>query len=254
MTTNEFSNEFDVMVQEYFTARQFSTPVLGFNEYEKSVFLTQVQDDLVKDLYSGESKFGESFEETERLRRYLSNLVCSKVYKLSDAQQVGNDKKLFLPSPFSSFYFKAPSDLMYIVWEQCYSKATDNCGVKAIDVYPVTHDTLSKNLRNPFRQPKENSRCFRLDLENGLLEIITKNELKTDESYRIRYVRRPKPIVLENIELEDLNIRGVGTISECELSEDLHKLILENAVNRALASRLVALQNSDNRNRISNAQ
>lgn len=253
MTTIEFSNEFDILVQEYLTARKFGTPVLGFNEYEKSVFLTQAQDEIVKSLYSGENEFNESFEETERLRRYLSNLVCTKSYKRSDSLQETEQRMPINPTSFSSYYFKAPDDMMYIIWEQGYSLGQGNCGVINMDVYPVTHDTLSKNLKNPFRQPK-NTRCFRLDLTDNVIEIISKTELQESEAYRMRYIRRPSPIILENIEAEGLSIRGIGVITECELAEELHKNILDNAVSKALAARVMALQYDVENNRVNNAQ
>lgn len=69
MTTEEFSNEFDVLLNSY------SSGGVEFNEYEKSIFLTKAQEDLLVELYNGKNPFRESFEETEEIRRYLSNLV-----------------------------------------------------------------------------------------------------------------------------------------------------------------------------------
>ena len=40
MTTEEFSNEFDVLLNSY------SSGGVEFNEYEKSIFLTKAQEDL----------------------------------------------------------------------------------------------------------------------------------------------------------------------------------------------------------------
>lgn len=48
MTLKEFSNEFDVLYNNI-----MSNAAPGLNEYEKSVFLTQAQEELVVNLYSG---------------------------------------------------------------------------------------------------------------------------------------------------------------------------------------------------------
>ena len=54
MTLEEFSDEFDVLLQAYNTNPQFGmTDPLSFSEYEKSVFLTQSQEEIVKELYNG---------------------------------------------------------------------------------------------------------------------------------------------------------------------------------------------------------
>ena len=65
MTNEEFSNEFDNLVNKNI-AKPFgvdSTP-LEFDEYEKSVFLTKAQEEIVEGLYTGKI-LGDSFEESE---------------------------------------------------------------------------------------------------------------------------------------------------------------------------------------------
>lgn len=71
MTTVEMSDYIDVR-----------TKPLGFilDDYEKSILLTFSQEQLIEDLYSNDSS--ESFEETERRRRQIGNLVYSfKAYR-----------------------------------------------------------------------------------------------------------------------------------------------------------------------------
>jgi len=70
MTTIEFSDYMDVALKP---------KGVVLDDYEKSLLLTLSQEQLVEDLYSNESV---SFEETEKRRRYLSNLVYSfKAYR-----------------------------------------------------------------------------------------------------------------------------------------------------------------------------
>ena len=53
------------------------------------------------------------------------------------------------------------------------------------------------------------------------------------ESYTIRYVKRPQPIVLLDMEDTDLTIEGFNTIRGSELDPMLHPSILERAVTLA---------------------
>ena len=85
MTNQEFSNEFDILIQSYSSQPTFGiTDNLAFTEYEKSVFLTRAQEELVIALYSGDNTNDISFEKTEEVRRYLSSLVKTK--KLTQVQ------------------------------------------------------------------------------------------------------------------------------------------------------------------------
>ena len=51
MTVTEFSNEFDVLIDSYRRFKDFDNKEnldsLDFNEYEKSIFLTRAQEDIV---------------------------------------------------------------------------------------------------------------------------------------------------------------------------------------------------------------
>ena len=79
MTVQELSNQFDVLVSSYRRFKEFDNKELldsiEFNEYEKSLYLTKAQEELVLSLYNGRNPSLQGFEETEELRRYLSNLV-----------------------------------------------------------------------------------------------------------------------------------------------------------------------------------
>jgi hypothetical protein len=70
MSNTEFSNQFDVLYNNI-----MSNAAPGLNEYEKSVFLTQAQRDIVIGIYNGREVPGLSFESVEESRRYLSELV-----------------------------------------------------------------------------------------------------------------------------------------------------------------------------------
>lgn len=54
-------------------------------------------------------------------------------------------------------------------------------------------------------------------------------------TYTIRYIRRPRPIVLVDLQ-NDLSVQGVNTKSECELNPSLHREVLQRAIELAKAA------------------
>lgn len=239
MTTQEFSDAFDTLVSSYRRFKDFDNKEIldsvEFNEYEKSYFLTKAQDELVIALYNGRNVSGESFESTEELRRYLSNLV--KEVRL---QPITNTSGLVIGIGSNSKFFTLPQDLWYITYEAVDIDGARCSALSPMDVYPVTQDDYNKTKRNPFRGANDR-RALRLDLSDGVIEIVCKYIVK---DYYVRYLRKPKPIVLVNMP-NNLTIDGVGKKSECELHEALHQRILERAVTEALQSKIT--NNNDNK-------
>lgn len=239
MTTQEFSDAFDTLVSSYRRFKDFDNKEIldsiEFNEYEKSYFLTKAQDELVIALYNGKNVSGESFESTEELRRYLSNLV--KEVRL---QPITNTSGLVIGIGSNSKFFTLPQDLWYITYEAVDIDGARCSALSPMDVYPVTQDDYNKTKRNPFRGANDR-RALRLDLSDGVIEIVCKYIVK---DYYVRYLRKPNPIVLVNMP-NNLTIDDAGKKTECELHEALHQRILERAVTEALQSKIT--NNSDNK-------
>lgn len=227
MTTQEFSTSFDTLANSYAHKLAYGdqqTLDITFDEYEKSVFLTEAQDDLVISLYNG--KYNGSFETTEEMRRYLDNLVKTKVY-IPEERVVGTKV-----SEYSVFYPK-PDDLGFITMEQvvlddeslgCYNGSIAT-------VYPVTQDEWARIRKNPFKGPSK-KRVMRLDPGNETVEIIS---VYNHSQYLMRYLSLPGPIILTNLAGTNLTIKGEVEETQCALNEALHHVILENAVQLGLA-------------------
>ena len=214
MSLQEFSDTFDVLTQG----------IYKFDEYEKSVFLTQAQEQLVRSYYGGGS---DAFELSEASRRYLDQLVKTKVYETPD--EVDN-----IPLSEHSAFYKLPPDLYYITYEQIqYADESLGCYNGSIaKVVPVTQDEYSRVKDNPFRGPTK-YRAVRLDCGQNVVEIISKYNTG---NYLIRYIEKPEPIIL--IDLPDgLKISKKSKKSECKLNSNLHYTILTLAVTLAQASR-----------------
>ena len=231
MTTSEFSNEFDVLINAYANNNaigdNYDKNNLAFDEYEKSIFLTKAQEEIIIDLYNGKNPFGDSFEKTEEIRRYLSDLI--KTYTTTD-KKVG-----YTGLSKSSVFFELPDDLWFITYESVNLK-DDRLGCMSgedISVIPITQDEYHRIGKNPFRGANER-KALRLDLSNKVVEIVSKYNV---ESYLVRYLSRPVPIILTNL-ADDLSINDISTKTECELNPVIHRAILERAVKLAIISKV----------------
>ena len=227
MTAEEFSNEFDILLNSYDTVELGQVQgKLEFDEYEKSVFLTKSQEELVISLYDGRNPSGESFENTEEARRSLSSLI--KTYttntQLTDVTGL---------SALSKFY-TLPSDLWYITYESITITDTSSClNNTELMVVPITQDAYYKLSRNPFKMANKR-RALRLDAGDNIAEIISKY---TISKYLVRYLAKPTPIITTTL-TDGLSINGVVAKSECKLNPVIHRTILERAVKMAFLSRV----------------
>ena len=206
MSNTEFSNQFDVLYNNI-----MSNAAPGLNEYEKSVFLTQAQRDIIIGVYNGREIPGLSFESTEEARRYLSELI----------------REYTLPNVGTTREIDIPSNLWFIVLEQATLEGQN----KIIEVIPTKQDFLTSCLNNPFRGPSKN-RVLRVDIE-GKIKLYSKYDIDT---YYMSYIIKPNPIILEDLSESDLTIEGNSNISESNVNPLLHQAILERAVALAKAA------------------
>lgn len=214
MTNTEFSAEFDIMYNNI-----MSNAAPGLDEYEKSVFLTNAQEGFVKDLYNGTSIT--SFEKSEEARRSLDELVTT--FRTSNKEE-GN-----LGLSKNSIFFQIPKDVWFITYESAIFNDERLCsGTTEATIVPTTQDNFYKIQRNPFRGPTK-GRALRLDNAGNIIELVSDYNI---EEYLIRYLKKPKPIILVNLDEvgEGLSINGQSEASECELNPVTHRPILERAV------------------------
>ncbi len=230
MTNSEFSVEFDLL---YNNIKSQSAP--GLDEYEKSVLLTQAQEDYIKGLYSGFNRTTDSFEETESKRRSLDKLIKQVV--ITPTSGIPSTIKI----DTNSVFFELPSNLMYILKENITIGATATCSTPTIlDILPIKLDEYNKQKDNPFRKPKlSNKRAWRLENNNAGLRYseIVAPEGATITNYTVRYLKKPNPIVLADLTEapynDEVSIDGITAITECELDSVTHREILKLAVEKA---------------------
>lgn len=216
MTNPEFLDEFDLLYNNI-----SSNKAPGLDAYEKSVFLTMAQEEYVKGVYSG--RLLGSFEANEEARRQLDTLVKPQV---SCSSTTGNPIK----DQHKHTVFNLPGDCWYIIYEQASVK-TDNClNDTSLMIQPTTHDVYHKVKNNPFKGPNDR-RILRLDTGKLEVELISKYDIN---SYDISYLVRPNPIILESLINTDNSINGEQDEMPCELSELIHRDILNIAVKLAI--------------------
>ena len=215
MTSQEMSLEFDILYNNI-----ASNMAPGIDNYEKSVFLTRAQEQLVTAIYDG------SFEGSERLRECINPLVVTTTCVETDGTGVSHKSKFFL----------YPEDAWYVVYESITPKGTGTCvDGMSVTVKPIKVDEYHRIRRNPFRKARK-WEALRLNAE-GKLEIISSYD---EYDYSIRYLRKPSPIMIPDSSLStELEISGVPydvNGKDCELLDAIHRTIVETAVTLAVAT------------------
>ena len=214
----EFSNGFDVLYNNI-----MSNAAPGINEYEKSVLLTKAQDEILKNYFNPPgNKYQEGFDGSAKRQIDFSGLIS--VADCTSQSGAGFDLRAKI--------YRMPEDVFLIINETL----TTNTGVK--QVVPISFDEYSRLMSKPYKEPLK-YQAWRLVTEgsgneNVIVEVIPHSG-ETVSKYTVRYVRRPKPIVLVDLASEygDVSINGVSTISECELNPLIHEEILQRAVELA---------------------
>ena len=223
MNIQEFSNSFDTLLQPYIAKESFSEQNnLAFDEYEKSIFLTKAQEQIVLELY-------QELEQSEEVRKYLSNLI-----KTDNYVPVGEQDETLINNNFKSYKVEISNDILFMIYEQCTLNDENNCiNNKIVSVVPTIHDDLDKVLKNPFKSP--NSRkIIRLDFDNKI-ELISKYNIS---NYKVRYLKKPNPIILVVLE-DNLSINNGDTkVSNGETNPILHERIVQRAVQLAVQSKV----------------
>lgn len=258
MTVQEFSNTFDTLLNSYNTQSQFgeqaSKREIVLDEYEKSVLLTQAQDIVVKSYFDGAlNQQGQGFDDSNRRQMDFSSLI-----KIATLEPIVGDTQTFdergivyqLPRKVvDNTEVEGTTDVLFILNEKLTQVCTEEqSGVEQwrrdFVIVPISYKEYDREMSKPYAQPlkKQAWRLFQnqatgFDINSELIPRFNINVLDNGTFiYKIRYVKRPQPIVLEDLP-NNLEIDGVTTESECELNPIIHMDILNKAVELAIATR-----------------
>lgn len=231
MTTEEFSNEFDVLYNNI-----MSNQAPGLDEYEKSVFLTKAQNEIVKNYFNPKgNKYQEGFDGSQKRQVDFSNLISTSVSDGSQSSSTGffgNAKGIVKLSDY-------PNDVFCVINE--IAMVTRGGKDYILQVIPLRYDEYVKLASKPYKQPLKNQAWrFLMGTEGVYLHLGHLNTL-SELGYHIRYVKRPSPIILQD--LGDLTIGGKSEKTECMLDEEIHSEILQRAVELAKSAYIGDLKN-----------
>lgn len=260
MTTQEFSNEFDVL---YGNIVAPNAPAL--DEYEKSVFLTKAQSDIIRDYFNSRVDNGEGGFDGSQKRQYdFSQLITTTTLQNVVTYTPGSGG--IIPSEYidptlkidkRSLCYKFPKDYFLSVNEIILDTK------RQYSVISISYSDYQRLMTKPYAYPPKNSvwrlftsTTFTTQADSTLVplaEIIGKFEGSIE--YHLRYIKKPSPIILVNITSDNLTIEGESNKTECQLPSEIHQEILERAVTLAKiayqagsTSSIVAQQQQQERN------
>lgn len=201
----------------------------GLNDYEKSLFLTKAEREIVKNHFTATSKgnnLGQGFDDSAKRQADFSTLmktgVCTRQDDFSGVR-IDNRADVYL----------MPEDTFIIVNESIITNDD-----KILQVVPIRFDEYTSLMSRPFKRPLR-FQAWRLS-NSGFtdgrdttryVEILT-NEDDEIATYKVRYIRYPKPIIVGD--LQGLTIDGESEMSDiCEVDPILHDEIVQRAVELA---------------------
>lgn len=162
MTISEFSNSFDTLLNSYNEKAMFgegaSRTSITLDEYEKSVFLTQAQDQVIRNyFYAHTNVFGQGIDDSERRQIDFSWLI-----------NVGLANSYTGGTPFSDngLLFKLPDDILYILNERV--TLSDD---KSYVVVPINYKEFDRIKSRAYTQPLK-KQCWRLFQSDDTVESI----------------------------------------------------------------------------------
>lgn len=148
MTTQEFSNEFDVLYNNI-----MSNQAPGLDEYEKSIFLTKAQEELVRDYFNSRNvKNAQGFDDNQKRQYDFSTLLSSitlpdfiDTYRALSVLDLGIYTTIF--DSRAKIYI-APSDLFLVI-----NESIEDSAKRRYSVLPISYDEYNRLMLKPYGFP-----------------------------------------------------------------------------------------------------
>ena len=217
MTAQEFSSEFDLLYNNVSSAQ-----APGLTEYEKSVFLTKAQDEIIKNYFTnvqGGKKYQQGVEDSEKRYADFSALLTVAVLNAETVDAVPFDErgKIFrLPDGKSSDAKK----VMIVITETFktgnINPGEDEPSLTSYQVIPLKFDKYIRLMSKPSSDPLK-KQVWKLmgnsETGNGSIEIVPhwKDKDNSINVLILKYIRKPHPIILEDLAVQGLSIEGQTT-------------------------------------------
>lgn len=207
-----------------------SAPDINF--YEMSLYLTEAKKEII-DMYA-DNNFRSTFDDTERVRKHISKLILPKSFSGPELKDYSLDFK-----NYNTYLVNLDDSIWRVKYEAATFKKGECSSNHPPAVIPSNYDSVSNQLKNPFRGPSA-SRVFRLDSNRNHI-LISKYKL---EEYRITYLEMPRPYILVDLKEfesdfnygleQELSIDGITDKTLNELDPFIDDLIINRAVEKAV--------------------
>lgn len=234
MTNQEFSDEFDVLYNNI-----TSNQAPGLDEYEKSVFLTKGQDEVLKAYFNPKgNKYQEGFDDSLRRQVDFSNLIYSFNYdSFSTPGVAGMTSSSFYDNAtgIKSVDLSTLDEPIFMILNEELVVERDQTN-RILQVIPIKYDEYTRLMNRPYKRPLKNQawRLITYGEEDYKFFTLIAGPNDTLQQYSARYLRRPRAIILSD--LSGVTIDGESSQQSCELDPILHHEILQRAVELAKAA------------------
>lgn len=148
MTTQEFSNEFDVLYNNI-----MSNQAPGLDEYEKSIFLTKAQEELVRDYFNSRNvKNAQGFDDNQKRQYDFSTLLSS--ITLPDFIDTYRALSVLNSVIYNTIFdsrakiYIAPSDLFLVI-----NESIEDSAKRRYSVLPISYDEYNRLMLKPYGLP-----------------------------------------------------------------------------------------------------
>ena len=226
MTLQEFNTNFDLLYNNI-----ASNQAPGLDEYEKSVFLTNAQLELVKNYFNPKgNKYQEGFDQSPKRQLDFSTITDLQVYNITDA--LTNVVKF----NEESIVFPYNDNFLFIIQELATVTDSVTGTSKNINIRSITNVEYMMAMNKPYKYPfkHEGWRIIHTTDDRKLELLLSYGDRL--RSYKIRYIKRPTPIILTDLSSLGLTIDGISTPTACILDEAMHAEIVQRAVELAKMS------------------
>jgi len=225
---DEWSTEFDILYNNI-----TSNKAPGLTEYEKSVFLTRAQEEVVRSHFSP-SQISMGIDSSIELQEDFRSLIVTANSTASSTGTIDPRAKAFA----------YPNRIMFPINEQvfCHQGSAAGDVVATFAVQPLSYAEYKRLMQKPYKYP---AKGIAWRLLNNTTTSATTPAVKAEliarfptnyVEYSCRYVQKPYPIILQTFSNSDYaDIDGSHTATQCYLPEHLHNEILAKAVELAKA-------------------
>ena len=223
MTCDEFSREFDIRFNYVNSNLAYSV-----NEYEKSVYLTRAQEQILDNYFDpSRNSSGAGFDDTPKREVDFSSVI-------RPFSSTSDSNSLYPPYNYNAKTFVVVGDILKIL-DGTFEYRTSSDRLVLTSVRPLDFKSYSILMAKPHKDPPSGIswRQIRSRTNAGgiVLEVIHSGSLQNALGYKFscRYLERPTPIVVDTLPA-GFSVNGVSVKTECSLPPEIHDEVLNRAI------------------------